>query len=138
MEGTLMNQEWPRSHSLAACPEPGMGRHMRRYLRLAQAVRCALEPGPAAAAAERREQERYSGLWALPVHSSGRGDHRPIWNSILNRSGTLTLRLLRNIGGRISAATKDSREPPWLRQRISIATIHGNSAATLATVSESD
>ena len=36
----------------------------------------------------------------------------------------MTLRLLRNIGGSISAATKDSRELPWLRQRISIATIH--------------
>ena len=35
--------------------------------------------------------------------------------------------------GRISAVTKDPRELSWLRQRISIAIIRGNSAAVLAT-----
>ena len=42
-------------------------------------------------------------------------------------------KLLREIGGRISAVSKDPRELSWLRQRISIAIIRGNSAAILAT-----
>ena len=47
--------------------------------------------------------------------------------------GKEAAKLLRDIGSRISAITKDARELPWLRQRISIAVIRGNSAAILAT-----
>ena len=89
-------------------------------------VRCAQEPGAAAAAAERRKQERYAGL-------SERYLFTPVAVETTGVVGKEASKLLRDIGGRISAATKDPREHSWLMQRISIAIIRGNSAAVLAT-----
>ena len=89
-------------------------------------VKCALEPGAAAAAAESRKRERYAGL-------SDRYIFAPVAVETTGVLGKEAAKLLRDIGSRISAITKDARELPWLRQRISIAVIRGNSAAILAT-----
>ena len=89
-------------------------------------VRCALEPGAAAAAAESRKRERYAEI-------SERYIFTPVAVETTGVVGVEGSKLLCDIGGRISAVTKDPRELSWLRQRISIATIRGNSAAVLAT-----
>ena len=89
-------------------------------------VKCALEPGAAAAAAESRKRERYAGL-------SDRYIFSPVAVETTGVLGKEAAKLLRDIGSRISAITKDARELPWLLQRISIAVIRGNSAAILAT-----
>ena len=89
-------------------------------------VRCALEPGAAAAAAESRKRERYAEI-------SERYIFTPVAVETTGIVGVEGSKLLCDIGGRISAVTKDPRELSWLRQRISIATIRGNSAAVLAT-----
>ena len=107
-------------------------RHVRRVDTFAatQVVRCAREPGAAAAAAERRKQERYAGL-------SERYPFTPAAVETTGVVGEEASKLLRDIGGRMSAVTKDPRDLPWLRQRLSMAVIRGNSAAILATVLES-
>ena len=89
-------------------------------------VRCALEPGAAAAAAESRKRERYAEI-------SERYLFTPVAVETTGVVGVEGSKLLRDIGGRISAVTRDPRELSWLRQRISIAIIRGNSAAVLAT-----
>ena len=89
-------------------------------------VKCALEPGAAAAAAESRKRERYAGL-------SDRYIFTPVAVETTGVVGKEGIELFKDIGGRISAVTKDSRELSWLHQRISIAIIRGNSAAIIAT-----
>ena len=89
-------------------------------------VRCALEPGAAAGAAERRKHVRYASL-------SDRYIFTPVAVETTGVIGTEAAKLLQDIGSRITATTTESRELPWLRQRVSIAIVRGNSAAILAT-----
>ena len=89
-------------------------------------VKCAVDPGAAAAVAENLKRMRYASL-------ADRYIFTPVAVETTGVVGEAGSKLLRDIGGRISAATKDPREVSWLLQRVSIAIIRGNSAAILAT-----
>ena len=94
-------------------------------------VACALDPGSAARAAEKRKIQRYSSLAEqylfvpLAVETSG-------------VVGPAASRFFKVLGRRMSQSTGDRRETAWLWQRISIAIIRGNAASIRGSVVLSD
>ena len=83
---------------------------------------CAVAPGAAARAAEQRKRTRYAAL-------TQRYRFEPLAVETSGVLGPAISSLLTEIGRRITAQTGEKREACWLRQRISLAIIRGNTAA---------
>ena len=86
----------------------------------------AISAGYAANRAEERKKHHYSTL----------GTHyrfEPISVETSGVLGSSTSKFLTELGKRVTACTGDKREATWLRQRISLAIMRGNSASILAT-----
>ena len=85
-------------------------------------AKSAIKPGSAARAAEDRKVQRYASLSAqylfvpLAVETSG-------------VAGPSAIRLVQELGSRITSVTGERRETAWLWQKISIAIIRGNAVA---------
>ena len=83
-------------------------------------------PGSAATKAEARKRVTYKNLLTTyrfePVAIETTG--------VLGESST---RFIAELGKRITGSTGDRRETHWLRQRLSIAVVRGNTASVLAT-----
>ena len=91
-------------------------------------VQSALEPGTAARAAEERKRNRYASL-------TSRYRFEPLAVETTGVLGPAASALLRELGRLITTVSGDRRETAWLRQRLAIAIVRGNSAAVLATAS---
>ena len=83
---------------------------------------CASTAGAAARAAEDRKRQRYAAL-AL------RYDFTPLAVETSGVMGPAFSDLLQDIGRRVSRRSGEPRETAWLRQRVSLAVMHGNAGA---------
>ena len=83
-------------------------------------------PGFVADRAEERKREFYRGL-------ESRYRFEPVSVETTGVIGKSTSKFLAEIGRRMAHCSGDRRETAWLRQRISIAIMRGNSASILAT-----
>ena len=86
----------------------------------------AISPGSAADKAEARKRSFYSGLLS-------RYRFEPVSVETTGVYGKDSAKFVAEIGRRIRGQTGDKREGAWLKQRISIAIIRGNSEAVLGT-----
>jgi hypothetical protein len=86
----------------------------------------AVEAGAAAVAAEDKKKNKYRDLVE-------RFQFEPVAFETIGSCGAGTERIIREIGGRASEASGDTREISWLWQRISLAIVRGNSLSVQAT-----
>ena len=86
----------------------------------------AVNPGHAADKAESRKRALYSSL-------VGRYRFEPVSFETTGVMGESTAKFILELGRKVRAQTGDVRETMWLRQRISVAIMRGNSLSVLAT-----
>ena len=86
----------------------------------------AIQAGSAADKAEERKRNLYSTL-----QSTYRFE--PLAIETTGVYGKSSIKFIAELGRRISAVTGEKRETQWLRQRLSVAVMKGNSASILAT-----
>ena len=85
-------------------------------------LECATRAGAAARTAEDRKRLRYADL-------SQRYDFVPLAVETTGVLGAAFTNLIQDIGRRITQRTGEKRETAWLRQRVSLAVVRGNTAA---------
>ena len=93
-------------------------------------IASAIKPGSAAEKAEGDKRKFYQDL-------QSRYRFEPLAVETTGVIGKSSNQFISEIGKRISQRTGDKRETAWLRQRISIAIVRGNSSSILATSSHS-
>ena len=85
-------------------------------------LHCAVTAGAAARTAEDNKRNRYADLCQ-------RYDFVPLAVETTGALGTAFNDLIKDIGKRITHRTGEKRETAWLRQRVSLAVVRGNTAA---------
>ena len=85
-------------------------------------IASALEPGGAAAEAERLKCTKYADL-------AERYIFQPIAVETAGTFGPSTLKAVEELGRKLAGATGEPRETLWLKQRLNIAVIRGNAAS---------
>ena len=90
---------------------------------------CAVAPGAAARAAEQRKRTRYAAL-------TQRYRFEPLAVETSGVLGPSIASFLTEVGRRITSQTGEKRETCWLRQRVSLAIIRGNTAAVTIPAAE--
>ena len=89
---------------------------------------CSLEPGAGAGVAEERKRVKYRGISDSHIFE-------PVAFETTGAAGPTTLRLIKEIGRRLTRESGDNREASWFRQRISVAIVKGNTASICSSLS---